>query len=85
MLCERAPESPVSELSLLFYENLAPCQKKTEMVPLGCWTGDADGDFAVAYSSTRDALIHFVPQSAQERDARIGSLEALSDGAGSPC
>ncbi|MBI2889160.1 MAG: hypothetical protein HYY13_00060 [Nitrospirae bacterium] len=61
---ERTADSPVENLSLIYYENFAPCLQKQEMVPLGCWSNDAQNDFAVLYDSRRDALIHFLPEQA---------------------
>jgi len=57
-LIERLYGSAVTSASFIYYENLAPGLSKVEGFPV--LMDDSVNDFAVAYSSERQALLHFI-------------------------
>jgi hypothetical protein len=62
---ERLPGSPVADQAqLLYYENLSPCCAKIPFAPVLDVYGDLLNDFACAYHSGDDALVHFKPENA---------------------
>src|SRR5205807_965466 len=66
---EKLPWSPVAnDASLVYYENLSPCTNKIPWFPLQDVYFDGLNDYACAYSSKDDALVHFRPRNANPLD-----------------
>ncbi|MBI4577474.1 MAG: hypothetical protein HY722_14535 [Planctomycetes bacterium] len=59
----RLPGGP-DAVSLVLFENLAPCTTRFPYLPLADWALDLANDFAAAYSERDDAVVHFRPDRA---------------------
>jgi len=58
---ELLPGSTVEAVDLVFYENLAPCNKKEPFLPTADWGDDSLNDFALVYYAPDDVFIHYRP------------------------
>ena len=78
----RDPSSMVQRASLIYFENFNPCRDKVPYFPVIDWVLDDLNDFAVAYTSEYDALIHFRPQNPDDSLLRpyLGESQPVIDG-----
>lgn len=85
---ERAPDSPVTGVSLLAYENLAPSVSVVPQLPVGDWAIDTINDFGAVWDARSHAILHFHPADRSavnqflglaglDADVDYGPLEAL--------
>lgn len=57
----RAPSSPVTSATFIYYENLDPCTDRFARIPYSDWLLDPFNDFAAVWVPTKDAILHFRP------------------------
>lgn len=53
--------APIGSMDFVYYENLAPCLKKTIYLPVDDWIDDSQNDYACVYDPVRNELVHFMP------------------------
>jgi len=68
-------ESPVSNPSLIFFENASPClQKVPNLLAVSDWLLDFQNDFAALYDARNDLLVHYRPEAGKELLSRLAPL-----------
>ena len=62
--------SPVTHIKFIFFINPAPCLRRIAGAPIVDYREDDQNNFALFYSSDRDALVSFLPWSAEPPPGR---------------
>jgi hypothetical protein len=57
----RGAGSPVTAVSLVFYENLSPTLSRIPMIPFADWLLDAHNDFVAVYDRAAGVVVHVHP------------------------